>query len=227
MLEIKLILCPIDFSEFSERVYQHALSLAWHYQANLVVQHVVELWRYPSASFAASAEVYDEFGQALRERGKKQLREFVENYTHDEIHPELAVHQGLAPDSILSFAQAQKADVIVMGTHGRRGYDRLMLGSVTDRVMRTPCRMDENSGRRLFVFVGHHPSSHPDGHFHSREAAARIGKSDFKGYAGTLFASFTTLPEIPQDDVVAQFGIPGGDVSLDVQDGQSVHATFV
>jgi len=46
----------------------------------------------------------------------------------------------MAPDSILGFAQAQKADLIVMGTHGRRGYDRLMLGSVTDRVMRrAPC----------------------------------------------------------------------------------------
>jgi nucleotide-binding universal stress UspA family protein len=47
---------------------------------------------------------------------------------------------GSAPDSILSFAEAQKADVIVMGTHGGRGYDRLTLGSVTNRVMRTaPC----------------------------------------------------------------------------------------
>jgi nucleotide-binding universal stress UspA family protein len=64
----------------------------------------------------------------------------VKNHTHDEIQPELVVHQGIAPDSILSFAQAQKTDVIVMGTHGRRGYDRLMLGSVTDRVMRrAPC----------------------------------------------------------------------------------------
>jgi len=50
------------------------------------------------------------------------------------------VQTGVAADSILSFAQLQKADVIVMGTHGRRGFDRLMLGSVTDRVMRTaPC----------------------------------------------------------------------------------------
>jgi nucleotide-binding universal stress UspA family protein len=46
------------------------------------------------------------------------------------------VHQDIAPDAILSFAQAQKADGIVMGTHGQRGFDRLMLGSVTDRVMR-------------------------------------------------------------------------------------------
>jgi nucleotide-binding universal stress UspA family protein len=140
MLEIKLILCPIDFSEFSERAYHHALSLAEHYQAKLVMQHVVELWRHSSASFAASGGLYEEFCQALRESGEEQLRQFAKNHTHDEIKPELVVHEGTAPDSILSFAQAQKADLIVMGTHGRRGFDHLMLGSVTDRVMRSaPC----------------------------------------------------------------------------------------
>src|ERR1700726_3662251 len=140
MLEIKLILCPFDFSAFSVRAYHHALSLAEHYQAKLVAQHVVELWRHPSASFAASAGLYEEFEQALRESGSKQLQEFVKNHTHDEIQPELVVQEGVAADSILSFAQAQKTDVIVMGTHGRRGFDRLMLGSVTDRVMRrAPC----------------------------------------------------------------------------------------
>src|SRR5260370_21105826 len=140
MLEIKLILCPIDFSEFSVRAYHHAVSLAEHYQAKLVAQHVVELWRHPSAGFAATAGLYEEFRQALHESGKKQLEEFVKNYTHDEIQPELVVDEGMAPDAILSFAQAQKTDVIVMGTHGRRGFDRLMLGSVTDRVMRrAPC----------------------------------------------------------------------------------------
>lgn len=109
MLEIKLILCPIDFSEFSVRAYHHALSLAEHYQAKLVAQHVVELWRHPSASFAASAGLYEEFEQVLRESGSKQLQEFVKNHTHDEIQPELVVQEGAAADSVLSFAQAQKA----------------------------------------------------------------------------------------------------------------------
>src|SRR6202047_2055815 len=139
-MEIKLILCPIDFSEFSARAYQHALSLAEHYRAKLVAQHVVELWRYPYADYAASLGDYERFGQALREGGSERLQEFVKNHTHDKIQPELVVHEGIAPDSILSFAQAEKTDVIVMGTHGRRGFDRLMLGSVTDRVMRkAPC----------------------------------------------------------------------------------------
>jgi nucleotide-binding universal stress UspA family protein len=140
MLEIKLILCPIDFSEFSVRAYYHALSLAEHYLAKLVAQHIVELWRHPSADFSASAALYEESREALHESGKEQLQKFVKDHTHDEIQPELVVEEGVAPDSILSFAQAQKTDVIVMGTHGRRGFDRLMLGSVTDRVMRrAPC----------------------------------------------------------------------------------------
>ena len=139
-LEIKLILCPIDFSEFSVSAFQHALSVAGHYEAKLVAQHIVELWRHPAAEFVASAGLYEEYSQALCEGGKKQLEEFVENHTHDDIQPELVVQVGVAADSILSFAQLQKADVIVMGTHGRRGFDRLMLGSVTDRVMRgAPC----------------------------------------------------------------------------------------
>jgi nucleotide-binding universal stress UspA family protein len=61
----------------------------------------------------------------------------MKKHTHDEVQPELAVHEGVAADSILSFAQERKMDLIVMGTHGRRGFDRLVLGSVTDRVMRT------------------------------------------------------------------------------------------
>ncbi len=139
-MEIKLILCPIDFSEFSIRAYRYALSLAEHYRAKLVAQHIVELSRHPSLGFVVSAGLYDEFRKALHQNAEQELRDFVKQHTRGQIHPELVVQQGAAADDILSFAQAQKADVIVMGTHGRRGFDRLVLGSVTDRVMRrAPC----------------------------------------------------------------------------------------
>ncbi len=139
-MEIKLILCPIDFSEFSITAYHYALSLAEHYRAKLVAQHIVELSRHPSLGFVVSAGLYDEFRKALHQNAEQELRDFVKQHTRGQIHPELVVQQGAAADDILSFAQAQKADVIVMGTHGRRGFDRLVLGSVTDRVMRrAPC----------------------------------------------------------------------------------------
>lgn len=136
MPEFRSILCPIDFSQFSVRAYLHAVSLAQHYGAKLFVQHIVELWRYPSADFAASAGSFEEFCHGLGENCEQELQEFLKNYTPDDIQPERVVQRGTAPDLILAFAEAQKADLIVMGTHGRRGFDRLMLGSVTERVMR-------------------------------------------------------------------------------------------
>jgi nucleotide-binding universal stress UspA family protein len=136
MLEIKLILCPIDFSEFSVRAYQHALSLAEHYRSRLVAQHTVELSHYPYADYVASTGDYADFCRALHEDGRQELQEFAKKHTHHEIQPELAINEGAAPDCILSFAHTHKVDLIVMGTHGRRGFDRLVLGSVTNRVMR-------------------------------------------------------------------------------------------
>ena len=136
MLEINLIFCPIDFSEFSVRAYHHALSLAEHYRSRLVAIHVVELWRYPYADYAASVGDYERFCHALRDGGKAQLREFIKKHVRPGVEPELLILEGRAPDLILSSSRERNADLIVMGTHGRRGFDRLMLGTTTDRVMR-------------------------------------------------------------------------------------------
>jgi len=138
-MQLKLILCPVDFSEFSLRAYLHALLLAQHYNAKVVALHVVELWKYPFADYAACEADYAKFSSALNEGGAVKLREFVQKHAQPGIEPELAVNQGNASDLILSFAQAENIDLIVMGTHGRRGFDRLVLGSTTDRVMRRSC----------------------------------------------------------------------------------------
>jgi nucleotide-binding universal stress UspA family protein len=141
MLEIKLILCPVDFSEFSVRAYRYALSVAQHYRAKLVALHTVELWRYPSLSFVPAGTAYDETCRALCQKSEEELQELVRSNTLcGGPPPQLVVEQGNAADTILSFAAGLRADGIVMGTHGRRGYDRLMLGSVAERVMRNaPC----------------------------------------------------------------------------------------
>lgn len=77
MLAIKLILCPVDFSEFSVRAYRYALSVAQHYRAKLVTLHIVELWRYPSLSFVPAGTAYDETCRALCQKGEQELQELV------------------------------------------------------------------------------------------------------------------------------------------------------
>jgi nucleotide-binding universal stress UspA family protein len=135
-MQLKSILCPIDFSDFSAAAYQHALSLADYYKAKVVALHVVELWKYPFADYAAQEADYAKFSRALCEGGEVRLKRFVQEYSPGGAQPELVIHQGNAPNCILSVAQKQNLELIVMGTHGRRGFDRLVLGSTTDRVMR-------------------------------------------------------------------------------------------
>src|SRR5690349_18392036 len=99
MPQLNRILCPVDFSEFSLRAYDYALSLAQHYRAKWFVEHVVEMYRYPSAGFATSAELYDEFTQRLMQIAGDKLQELVKNHGDTGVRPERVVEQGMAADS--------------------------------------------------------------------------------------------------------------------------------
>jgi nucleotide-binding universal stress UspA family protein len=134
MPQLKSILCPIDFSEFSVKAYDYAQSLAWHYKAELLVQHV----RYSFPAFYIDA-AYKEIRRKLRNDALRKLREFAKRQTRILVQPQCVVQDGNASDKILSFAETQGVNLIVMGTHGLRGVDRLMLGSVTERVLRKAC----------------------------------------------------------------------------------------
>jgi nucleotide-binding universal stress UspA family protein len=133
MLAIKTILHPTDFSERSELAFRLACSLARDYGARLVVLHVVPV---PTVYYGEGVMVAPppEDQDALREK-------LVQLKPRD---PKVAVeHQLLKGDAateIVRVAEETKADVIVIGSHGRTGLARLMLGSVAEKVMRNaPC----------------------------------------------------------------------------------------
>lgn len=133
--KIERILCPVDFSEFSMKAYDYAYSLARRYGAKLLLQHVV-------APIGGSYPLYvvpDTFAAIdwdMTAYAEKRLKEIVEKRASNGYQTEFVVHTGPIPEAILSFAESQHTDMIVMGTHGRRGWDRLVTGSVTERVLR-------------------------------------------------------------------------------------------
>lgn len=135
MLKIERILCPTDFSDFSERAYDYGLSLARHYDAELILLHVVRpvIIGYPEYAIPDSVS---EFYGELHEHAEEQLREFAKVHAEGGVPARVAVEEGVVTESILDFAQENAVDMIVMGTHGRRGFQRLTLGSVTERVLR-------------------------------------------------------------------------------------------
>jgi nucleotide-binding universal stress UspA family protein len=78
----------------------------------------------------------DKIFRELEAGAKSHLREFAHQYGSHDVQPELFNQTGFVADSILLLAEHQAADLIVMGTHGRRGVDHTALGSVTEKVLR-------------------------------------------------------------------------------------------
>jgi len=134
-LKLDRILCPLDFSEFSARAFEYALSLARHYKSKLLVEHVLHLAfsAYPSY---VNAEAIDNVSQGLAAYSREQLTGFLRKHPSEGIEIESFVDEGDVTDTILAFAQAQAVDLIAMGTHGRHGLDHILLGSVTEKVLR-------------------------------------------------------------------------------------------
>jgi nucleotide-binding universal stress UspA family protein len=135
MLRIEKILCPVDFSEYSHKAYEYAKSLAQHYGAKLLLQHVVQplTSTYPYYAFP---DAINEVFWNLEGSADQKLSELISAHQEDGFEAKRFVHKGTVPDCILAFARSQGADLIVMGTHGRHGFDHLTMGSVTEKVLR-------------------------------------------------------------------------------------------
>ncbi len=138
-LQIKSIVCPIDFSEFSAKAYDYARSLAGYHGAKLYVLNVQEwneiISQKPYLGWApgsALPELRDLFLQSAQVR----IEQFVEHHMHTGVQPVSIAQYGLPVENILALAEQRAADLIVMGTHGRHGLTRLVMGSVTEEILR-------------------------------------------------------------------------------------------
>lgn len=132
MLPIRTILFPTDYSDQSHYAFQVASALARDYAAKLVVLHVAEPFL-PIVTDGGMMIPPTVDVQALRE----QLRHIRPDDPKVECQHRLA--EGDAALEILRTAAEMKCDLIVIGTHGRTGLGRLLLGSVAEHVLRKAC----------------------------------------------------------------------------------------
>jgi len=135
MVDIKSVLCPVDFSDASPYVLQHAAAIAQWYDARIVALYVMHplLLPEPSVLFATPPV---EATMDLEARIERQLYELLAPAKSAGLSVEARIVEGVPTTKILESAGAVAADVIVMGTHGRSGFDRLVLGSVAEKVLR-------------------------------------------------------------------------------------------
>jgi nucleotide-binding universal stress UspA family protein len=134
MLPINNILFPTDFSERAMYAFHLAAALARDHRAALTVLHVREMPPLPFAEFGTVPPV--------EVPTRAQLLERLAQYepADEGISVEFVVADGEPGEEIVRVATERKCDLLVMGTHGRTGLGRLLMGSVAERVMRrAPC----------------------------------------------------------------------------------------
>jgi nucleotide-binding universal stress UspA family protein len=128
MITISRILCPVDFSEYSARAVAYAVAMAQWYQARLTMLHVwVNLASLDLPPLVLEEDerrtLLDEMGRFSGPHGGVSIDLHIREASD--------VHQG-----ILDHAEALGADLLILGSHGRKGVQRLLLGSVTERLLR-------------------------------------------------------------------------------------------
>ncbi|MDO9116517.1 MAG: universal stress protein [Nitrospira sp.] len=127
------ILAPVDFSKPSLESVEYAVDLAQKLDATLELVHVVEPG-YQDLNKAVLGE--EDQTDAPPVRNDNRLRELVSLIKSFGLPGDALIRGGVPSDAILACAQEQRSDLIVMGTHGRRGFSRLRFGSVVETVLR-------------------------------------------------------------------------------------------
>lgn len=138
MIGIRSILCPTDFSHFSRFAMDHAVALARWYGAEVTALSVIPLTpplvgrEGPDAGLIAPLQDRDDLVEALRG--------FLKPADEAGLQTRSALREGVPAREIVAQAREMGADLVVMGTRGREGLERLVLGSVAEKVVRTaPC----------------------------------------------------------------------------------------
>jgi nucleotide-binding universal stress UspA family protein len=140
MMTFTRILCPVDFSGPSEHALAHAVAFGNWYEARLTVLHVApnfEPMVMPPVGIGDSSEVVY---PVRREEVLEALHRSANAYGASPSRVDAVAEAGGVVPTILDQALSTAADLIVIGTHGRSGFDRALLGSVAERVIhKAPC----------------------------------------------------------------------------------------
>jgi nucleotide-binding universal stress UspA family protein len=138
-MNIQRILAPTDFSELSKQGLTSAQELAEAFGAKLLLLHVVEPPPYPVEGIVPShlgATLLDD----LERQASNDLAQMLSETHGSKVEVTRRVVVGIPYRKIVEVAEEEKSDLIVMTTHGRTGLSHLVMGSVTEKIVRTaPC----------------------------------------------------------------------------------------
>ena len=136
MTHFKKILFPVDLSPASIKVVPYVQTMASTHGARIHLLFVARVFDYFTSMYVPHPSV-SQFEKEVIEGAEKRLYEFAEEHFKGIDGVKVKVAAGDPSDEILSYIGAMGIDLVIMGTHGRRGLDKIMFGSVAERVVKS------------------------------------------------------------------------------------------
>ncbi|HVQ76947.1 MAG TPA: universal stress protein [Candidatus Binatia bacterium] len=148
MTRVRRILHPSDFSRASRAAFDRAVQMAKTDRAELLIVHVLTpIMTLPPEGYI-SPKLYEDLDTASRSAAAKHLAALVARARKAGVKVTTAVVEGVPAEQIARAAKSRRADIVVIGTHGRTGLSRFFLGSVASRVVAiAPCPVLTVRGR--------------------------------------------------------------------------------
>jgi universal stress protein A len=135
-LEVQRIVCPLDFSPESVAGLRCAAAIAAKFGAELLVVHVIEPLPYP-VEFGPLPALLADAEPTLVKQAREQLETLRSKELADLPNVRCLTELGIPEHTICEVAKRERADLVVLSTHGRSGLSHLLLGSVAERVLRS------------------------------------------------------------------------------------------
>ncbi|SHN48695.1 universal stress protein [Desulfovibrio litoralis] len=136
MPNIKKIVCTVDLAEHSTAVASYAKEFAQKFDAEVLVLYVAPALTQYVAGFHIPDSSVDSFVGEIVSGAEANMKKFV-NEHFSGVKVSSSVATGYAAEKILEIAEKAKADLIIMGTHGRLGINRIIFGSVAEKIVKT------------------------------------------------------------------------------------------
>jgi len=136
MKEFKKILFPVDLSESSDKILPYVQSMAKKLDSKIYILFAARVFDYFTSIYVPHPSI-NKFEKEIIEGAEKRLYEFVDAHFKEFPGTKTVVVAGDAAEKIVEYIEDQNIDLVIMGTHGRKGMDKVIFGSVAERVVKT------------------------------------------------------------------------------------------
>ncbi len=137
--DIKKVLVPVDFSDYSKSALNYAVDFAKHFNAQLFLIYVVEPVIYPP-DFSMGQIAVPSIDLDMDKRAKEELENLVQKQIPKELTTKTIVKTGKPFVEIIDTASEINADIIIIATHGHSGVEHILFGSTAEKIVRkAPC----------------------------------------------------------------------------------------